>query len=71
MYDRILLRWIERRITPEQVQLLVRTNWLTQAQADTILATPQQWTITLRPYDPLCSEKATPILIMATTTLTS
>jgi hypothetical protein len=42
MYDRILLRWIERRITPEQVQLLVRTNWLTQAQADIILATPQQ-----------------------------
>ncbi len=42
MYDRILLRWIERRITQEQVQLLVRTNWLTQAQADIILATPQQ-----------------------------
>lgn len=41
MYSKILLRWIERRITEEQIQLLVRTYWLTQQQADEIIATPQ------------------------------
>lgn len=41
MYSRILLRWIEGRITVDQIQLLVRTNWITQQQADVIIATPQ------------------------------
>jgi hypothetical protein len=41
MYNRVLLRWIEKRITVDQIHLLVRTNWLTQEQADEIIATPQ------------------------------
>jgi hypothetical protein len=41
MYNRILLSWIERRTTEDQIHLFVRTGWLTQEQADTILNTPQ------------------------------
>ncbi len=41
MYNKILQRWIERKVTVGQIHLFVRTNWLTQEQADTILATPQ------------------------------
>jgi hypothetical protein len=41
MYNRILINWIERKLNEDQIHLFVRTGWLTQEQADTILATPQ------------------------------
>lgn len=41
MYNKILQSWIERKVTADQIHLFVRTNWLTQEQADTILNTPQ------------------------------
>lgn len=41
MYSKILTRWIEKRITVDQILLLVRTGWLTQDQADIIISTEQ------------------------------
>lgn len=42
MYRLTLRRWIEGRIGPKDVELLVRTKHLTQAQADAIKATERQ-----------------------------
>lgn len=41
MYDFILNMWIMRRLTEEQVQMYVTKGYITQAEADMILATPQ------------------------------
>lgn len=41
MYQFILNLWIMRRITSEQVQTYVSLGYITQAEADMILATPQ------------------------------
>lgn len=37
MYDKILARWIAGTITQAQIELLVKTKWLTREEADTIL----------------------------------
>ena len=42
MYKLTLRRWIEGRIGPKDVDLLVRTKHLTQSQADAIKATERQ-----------------------------
>jgi hypothetical protein len=41
MYNKILLSWIEHKTTEDQIHLFVRTKWLTQEQAETILNTPR------------------------------
>lgn len=41
MYDFILGQWIMRVYTVERVQKCVTKNYITQAQADAILATQQ------------------------------
>ena len=38
MYERILARWLAGKITEQQIDLLVKTGWLTQEQADSIKA---------------------------------
>lgn len=42
MYDKILARWIAGTITYAQIELLVKTKWLTREEADTILETNKQ-----------------------------
>ena len=42
MFKLILRRWIEGRIGPKELELLVRTKHLTQTQADAIKATERQ-----------------------------
>ena len=37
MYNKILARWIAGTITQAQIELLVKTKWLTREEADTIL----------------------------------
>ena len=41
MYDKILASWISGTLTEYQIDLLVRTKWLTAGQAVTIKATPK------------------------------
>ena len=41
MYQFILNLWIMGRLTAEQVQAFVARGYITQAEADMILATPQ------------------------------
>ncbi|RFU70343.1 XkdX family protein [Peribacillus saganii] len=41
MYNFIRNQWIMGKYTPEQVQNAVTKGYITQEQADTILATPQ------------------------------
>jgi len=42
MFKLTLRRWVEGRIGPKELVLLVRTKHLTQAQADAIKATERQ-----------------------------
>jgi hypothetical protein len=42
MYAKTLLAWIAGTITRKQIELLVKTKWLTRQQADVILATEQE-----------------------------
>jgi len=37
MYDKILARWQAGTITQAQIELLVKTKWLTREEANTIL----------------------------------
>lgn len=46
MYDFILNQWILRTYTIERVQKCVTKNYITQTEADTILATPQMTIVT-------------------------
>lgn len=41
MYEFLLNMWVMHRITAAQVQNAVTKNYLTQKEADMILATPQ------------------------------
>lgn len=41
MYDRLLALWKQGRLTEAQVAAAVTKMWITQEQADTILATPK------------------------------
>jgi len=41
MYDTLLRMWKERKITEAKIRKAVEAGWITQAQAEEILATPQ------------------------------
>lgn len=41
MYQFLLNMWITRRVTETQIQEAVTRGYITQAEADMILATPQ------------------------------
>lgn len=41
MYGFVLNMWVMRRITAEQVQMYVTKGYITQEEANMILATPQ------------------------------
>lgn len=41
MYQMLLNLWVARRLTEAQVEAAVAKGWITQDQADLILATPQ------------------------------
>jgi|GEM_PF-3166191 len=41
MYDYVMLEWEMSAFSVVQINLCVTKNWITQAQANVILATPQ------------------------------
>ena len=41
MYDKLLLRWKNNRLTEAQVDLLVLCGWITSDQGDQIKITPK------------------------------
>lgn len=41
MYGFILNMWVMKRLSQEQVQICVTKGYITQSEADMILATPQ------------------------------
>ncbi|WP_176222236.1 hypothetical protein [Tuberibacillus sp. Marseille-P3662] len=42
MYDFLLRMWVQRRVTETQLQNYADYGFITQEQADSIIATPQE-----------------------------
>jgi hypothetical protein len=41
MYEKILSRWVMGKLTESQIDLFVKTGWLTHEQGEVIKATPR------------------------------